>query len=67
MKNEILNERNFVTTKEFCEIFDHQISPTTVNVLIRKGKIPSVDLGRRNLIPVSFVREQLEKGADCHE
>ncbi len=67
MKNEILNERNFVTTKEFCEIFDHQISPTTVNVLIRKGKIPSLGLGRRNLIPVAFVREQLEKGAGYHE
>ena len=67
MKNAILNERNFVTTKEFCEIFDHQISPTTVNVLIRKGKIPSVGLGRRNLIPVSFVREQLAKGAGYNE
>ena len=67
MKNAILNERNFVTTKEFCEIFDHQISPTTVNVLIRKGKIPSVGLGRRNLIPVSFVREQLATGAGYNE
>ena len=56
-----------MTTKEFCEIFDHQISPTTVNVLIRKGKIPSVGLGRRNLIPVAFVREQLEKGAGRDE
>ena len=67
MKNELLDERNFVTTKEFCEIFDHQISPTTVNVLIRKGKISSVGLGRRNLIPVPLFREQLGKGAFRNE
>ena len=67
MKNEILDERNFVTTKEFCAIFDNMISVTTVNVMIRKGKIPSVGLGHRNLIPVSFVRELLEKGAGFNE
>ena len=42
MKNEILEERNFVTTKAFCEIIAHQIFPTTINGLIRKRKTPSV-------------------------
>ena len=67
MKNEILNERNFVTTKEFCEIFDNMISVTTVNVMIRKGEIPSVGLGHRNLIPVAYVRKLLQKRAGCRE
>lgn len=61
MKNEILEERNFVTPKEFSEIFDNNISVTTINVLIREGKIPCCKLGRKNLIPVSFVKEQLNK------
>lgn len=62
MKNEILEERNFVTPKELAEIFDNHISVTTINVLIREGKIPCCKLGRKNLIPVSFVKEQLNKG-----
>ena len=28
MKNEILNDRNLVTTKELCEVFNRRISPT---------------------------------------
>ena len=62
MKNQILDERTFLTPAELVEIFDHNISVTTINVLIRKGKIPSSKLGRKNLIPVSFVKEQLDKG-----
>ena len=61
-KNAILNERNFLTPRELCQVFDNQISVTTVNVLIKNGKIPSARLGRKNLIPVSFAREQLNKG-----
>lgn len=38
MKNELLEQRNFLTSKELSEIFDHQISVTTINVLIREGK-----------------------------
>ena len=64
MRNEILEERNFVTPKELSEIFDHHISVTTINVLIRDGKIPCTKLGRKNLIPVSFVKEQLNKGVN---
>ena len=60
-KNDLLEERNFLTPKELSEVFDHNISVTTINVLIREGKIPSTKLGRKNLIPVSFVREQLDK------
>lgn len=60
-KNDLLKERNFLTPKELSEVFDHNISVTTINVLIREGKIPSTKLGRKNLIPVSFVREQLDK------
>lgn len=61
-KNELLEERNFITPKELAEIFDNQISVTTINVLIREGKIPCSKLGRKNLIPVTFAREQINKG-----
>lgn len=61
-KNELLEERNFITPKELSEIFDNQLSVTTINVLIREGKIPCSKLGRKNLIPVTFVREQINKG-----
>lgn len=62
MRNQLLEERNFITPTELAEIFDNKISVTTINVLIRKGKIPSSKLGRKNLIPVSFAREQINKG-----
>lgn len=62
MRNELLDERNFITPAEFVEILDNKISITTINVLIRKGKIPCAKLGRKNLIPVSFARDQLNKG-----
>ncbi len=61
-KNELLEERNFITPKELAEIFDNQLSVTTINVLIREGKIPCSKLGRKNLIPVAFAREQIYKG-----
>lgn len=61
-KNELLEERNCITPKELAEIFDNQISVTTINVLIREGKIPCSKLGRKNLIPVTFAREQINKG-----
>ena len=61
-KNELLEERNFMTPKELEEICDNQISVTTINVLIREGKIPCSKLGRKNLIPVTFAREQINKG-----
>ncbi len=62
MRNELLEDRNFITPTEFVEILDNKISVTTINVLIRKGKIPCAKLGRKNLIPVSFARDQLNKG-----
>ncbi len=62
MNNSLLDERNFLTPREFRDVFDGQVSVTTINVLIRQGKIPSARMGRKNLIPVSFVREQLNKG-----
>lgn len=62
MRNELLEQRNFVTPKELSEIFDKQISVTTINVLIREGKIPCTKMGRKNLIPVTFAREQINKG-----
>ena len=61
MRNDLLEERNFVTPKELAEIFDHQVSVTTINVLIKNGKIPCSKFGRKNLIPVTFVREQINK------
>ncbi len=65
MRNELLNQRNFLTPKELSEIFDRQISVTTINVLIKEGKIPCSKLGRKNLIPVSFAKEQINKGLPC--
>ena len=62
MRNELLEERNFITPQELSEIFDHQISVTTINKLIKEGKIPCTKLGRKNLIPVTFAKEQLNKG-----
>ncbi len=62
MKKELdmLNERNFISGQELRKVvFDNQISITTINSLINKGKIPAVKLGRRNLIPVSYAIEQL--------
>lgn len=62
MRNELLEQRNFVTPKELSEIFDKQISVTTINALIREGKIPCTKMGRKNLIPVTFAKEQINKG-----
>lgn len=62
MKNELLDTRNFITPREFCEVYDGQVSVTTVNLLIRKGDIPCSKMGHKNLIPVEFVRQQLEIG-----
>ena len=61
---ELLATRNFITPKEFCEVYDGQISVTTVNLLIRKGRIPCSKMGHKNLIPVLFVRSELSKGAE---
>ncbi len=56
----LLGERNFLTSAEISQIvFDGQISVTTINTMIKKGKIPSEKLGRKNLIPVSFARQML--------
>lgn len=62
MKNELLEQRNFLTPKELSEIFDRQISVTTINILIKEGKIPCSKLGRKNLIPASFAKEQINRG-----
>ncbi len=59
---ELLEERNFVTPAEMREIFDGQLSVTTINELIRAGKIPVSKLGRKNLGPTWFVRQEIEKG-----
>lgn len=64
MRNAILEERNFITPKEFSAVLDGQISVTTINLLIKGGKIPCAKLGRKNLIPVWFAKEQLTKGAE---
>ena len=61
MRNLLLDDRNFLTPAELAEVFDYKISVTTINVLIRKGKIPCTKLGRKNLIPVSFACAQLNK------
>ena len=39
MKNELLEQRNFLTPKELSEIFDRQVFVTTINILIKEGKI----------------------------
>ncbi len=62
----LLNNRNFLTTAEVAEIvFDGHLSITTINTLIKRGKIPSKKLGRKKLIPVSFARKMLETNVNA--
>ncbi len=61
-KDRLLQERNFLTPREMREVFDCQLSITTINELVRVGKIPASKLGRKNLIPVWFIKEELNKG-----
>lgn len=56
----LLEKRNFLTSAEVSEIvYDGLLSITTINTMIKRGKIPSEKLGRKNLIPVSFARKML--------
>lgn len=56
----LLEKRNFLTSAEISDlVFDGQLSITTINTMIKRGKIPSEKLGRKNLIPVSFARKML--------
>ena len=57
----LLDNRNFLTVAEVADvIFDGHLSITTINTMIKQGKIPSEKLGRKNLIPVAFARKMLE-------
>ena len=56
----LLSKRNFLTPTELSEIFDKQISANTINNWIRAGIIPALQMGRKNLIPTSFVLNQLK-------
>lgn len=57
----LLDNRNFLTVAEVADvIFDGHLSITTINTMIKPGKIPSEKLGRKNLIPVAFARKMLE-------
>lgn len=44
MRNELFEQRNFLTPKELSGIFDHQISVAAIDVLIREGKIPCINI-----------------------
>jgi excisionase family DNA binding protein len=62
-KNELLEQRNYITTQELRDcVYDGQISLSTINRLIRAGEIPTQKMGRKNLIPVAWARTQLDKG-----
>lgn len=65
-KEALMEERNFLTPAEMREVFDGQISVSTINELVKSGKIPASKLGRKNLIPVWFVRREIMKGADVY-
>lgn len=57
----LLDERNFLTVSELSDlVFDGHICVTTINTMIKNGKIPSERLGRKNLVPVSFCRKILD-------
>lgn len=57
----LLDNRNFLTAAEVADVvFDGHLSITTINTMIKRGKIPSEKLGRKNLIPVAFARKMLE-------
>ncbi|MDY6295067.1 MAG: hypothetical protein SPL45_02045, partial [Schwartzia succinivorans] len=47
----LLDERNFLTVAELSDIvFDGHMCVTTINSMIKSGKIPCEKLGRKNLI-----------------
>lgn len=64
----LLDNRNFLTVAEVSDIvFDGHLSITTINTMIKRGKIPCEKLGRKNLIPVSFARKILETDTKSEE
>lgn len=57
------NERKFWSPDQVRhEIFLDEISKTTILTMLRKGKIPSIRMGRRWFIPSTWVQEQLNVG-----
>lgn len=52
-------EQNFYTVKQLYELLDHNVSKTTLQVMIRNGKIPSVSFMSKRLVPGAWVRENL--------
>jgi len=47
--------KKFLTYEEFGELTS--MNPNTIKWLVYRGKIPSIKLGRRRLIPASFLEE----------
>lgn len=56
-------ERKFWTPDQIRhDVFDDQVSKSTLLKLLRKKEIPSIRLGRRWYIPATWVDAQLEVG-----
>lgn len=55
-------EQNFYTVAQLYELLDRNVSKTTLQVMIRKGKIPSISFMSKRLVPGTWVRENLLVG-----
>lgn len=59
------NERKFWSPDQVRhELFLDEISKTTILVMLRKGQIPSIRMGRRWFIPSTWVQAQLNVGGE---
>ena len=58
---QIANKTNYYTIEYIYDnVFNKQLSKTTIHKLCRNGTIPSVRLVRKFLIPAWWVSEQLK-------
>lgn len=58
--------QNFYTVKQLHELLEGNVSKTTLQVMIRNGKIPSVAFMSKRLVPGSWVRENLDFSVKKH-
>ena len=58
-------EKNFFTIAEVQkEVFSNTITRPTILKLVKNGEIPSVQLGKKTLIPGSWARKILRQAAE---
>ena len=52
-------EKRFYTINQFCEVISGTLSRGGIYKAVDRGEIPSKRIGKRILIPASYVRELL--------